>query len=535
MKRFILVLAAVSSFGACSAFSTSSTEGDGVGSNTNWFIACDSDSECGAELGCVCGTCTRSCSDDSDCRGANGICPVDKHIFHEMCSSKEVDQLQGASFCAPSCDADADCGGAALCQGGDCFALSVDECAGAETVELSASGGSSLARTGSLFADRLYAPTYYSSEPLDWEENYTPNEYRAEVRDAQGRPLVGCQVQFVTEEASGIAFSESAETDEEGVQSALWVAGTAREQELIAAIVADDGVVLRSAVSGEASRHDEAPVTADEAGRDFTPPTAVVVWPESRVGATEIEVEAEAGSFPAWVRYTVLETSGLSLELRNRSEVSASEGEVPAADRELDVFTYASSGVEAELLALEVSGTCSSNAAGLRCAIEGAWELGEANRLRVARTSVAYGEIPAHEAPSYMATPCLGLEGCTDYEVYRSDESGGEELVIIVRHSGLDDFGSRTLTVTGTYRPDLRVAGSCLELEQASMQVRHRLLVDGEWLDDEAGNGWAYHESWQNQTCANYFMGLESGEFSLSTGGANMSFTPVLPGLTLSL
>ena len=40
------------------------TTDPGAGSNTNWLRSCETDAECGADLRCRCGVCSRACDDD---------------------------------------------------------------------------------------------------------------------------------------------------------------------------------------------------------------------------------------------------------------------------------------------------------------------------------------------------------------------------------------------------------------------------------------------------------------------------------------
>lgn len=61
-----LGLAALSVLPACG----SRTSGGNTGSETHWLQSCDTDAECGA-YSCLCGVCSRSCSDGVDCEGGS--------------------------------------------------------------------------------------------------------------------------------------------------------------------------------------------------------------------------------------------------------------------------------------------------------------------------------------------------------------------------------------------------------------------------------------------------------------------------------
>lgn len=62
---------------------------DKVGGETNWLTACAIDADCGVGS-CLCGTCTRECSDDDACRGvAQSVCSVNDPIAHTAACSDE--------------------------------------------------------------------------------------------------------------------------------------------------------------------------------------------------------------------------------------------------------------------------------------------------------------------------------------------------------------------------------------------------------------------------------------------------------------
>jgi hypothetical protein len=75
--------------GACLiAAACSPSSGPQVGSQTNWFRACDSTNECG-QLECICGVCTSPCSSDADCSGSPGAtcAPLDAPGTVDQCGA----------------------------------------------------------------------------------------------------------------------------------------------------------------------------------------------------------------------------------------------------------------------------------------------------------------------------------------------------------------------------------------------------------------------------------------------------------------
>ena len=77
MKKWSMALgirAAVLLLGACSV-ACSPTGGPKTGTQTNWLTTCESDAECG-ELQCLCGACTRSCGDTTNCADLAGAACV---------------------------------------------------------------------------------------------------------------------------------------------------------------------------------------------------------------------------------------------------------------------------------------------------------------------------------------------------------------------------------------------------------------------------------------------------------------------------
>ncbi|HKP64222.1 MAG TPA: hypothetical protein VJV78_46115 [Polyangiales bacterium] len=76
--------------------------------NTNWLKACDEDAECGSELACLCGACTKACESDAQCGrtapGATCLAAGDPSI-QALCGT----QLKAAAVCSAECKHDSDC------------------------------------------------------------------------------------------------------------------------------------------------------------------------------------------------------------------------------------------------------------------------------------------------------------------------------------------------------------------------------------------------------------------------------------------
>jgi len=89
-------------------------EGD---SHTNWLRTCLADPECG-ELSCLCGVCTRACSEDSACQGTGNICfSANTPATMAACAGVEP---SAAGLCLPQCE-QGSCPLGSTCSGGACI------------------------------------------------------------------------------------------------------------------------------------------------------------------------------------------------------------------------------------------------------------------------------------------------------------------------------------------------------------------------------------------------------------------------------
>lgn len=76
--------------------------------NTNWLKTCDADAECGSELACLCGACTKACESDAQCGrqapGAKCLAAGDPGVM-AACGPK----LEVKAVCSAECKRDSDC------------------------------------------------------------------------------------------------------------------------------------------------------------------------------------------------------------------------------------------------------------------------------------------------------------------------------------------------------------------------------------------------------------------------------------------
>ena len=84
--------------------------------NTNWLTVCDDDDDCGDDLACKCGICTRECEDASDCAELDGVCDSSSDALVAACGGART-----ASLCLPECSDDGDCGDDQQCVDARCL------------------------------------------------------------------------------------------------------------------------------------------------------------------------------------------------------------------------------------------------------------------------------------------------------------------------------------------------------------------------------------------------------------------------------
>lgn len=101
-----------------------------AGGETHWLLACVSDDDCGDEhLTCVCGTCTRACSDSEACRmrgePAAACFDTQSPLLLQRCEDR-AGELTGG-ICLLDCEAGAACGTGRACDEGACVPSTGDD------------------------------------------------------------------------------------------------------------------------------------------------------------------------------------------------------------------------------------------------------------------------------------------------------------------------------------------------------------------------------------------------------------------------
>ena len=91
--------------------------------NTNWLSLCSSSAECG-EASCLCGVCTKACSEAADCAGSEAACAA------TFASTGQCEGTAQPGLCLQACGSSADCTDDRLCLGGACVVRVQSLCAG---------------------------------------------------------------------------------------------------------------------------------------------------------------------------------------------------------------------------------------------------------------------------------------------------------------------------------------------------------------------------------------------------------------------
>jgi hypothetical protein len=112
MKALGLVFAAL-----LSAACHEGNPGPTAGSNSNWLQRCDVDADCSATTACRCGSCTRSCTAEADCKGLGDARCVSHGApaWRSLCGADEPE----VGLCLPRCEAGS-CGSGRACVEGAC-------------------------------------------------------------------------------------------------------------------------------------------------------------------------------------------------------------------------------------------------------------------------------------------------------------------------------------------------------------------------------------------------------------------------------
>ncbi|MEI9938681.1 MAG: hypothetical protein WDO69_15795 [Pseudomonadota bacterium] len=94
-------------------------------SQTNWLEACEEDTKCAGGTMCLCGVCTRACTDSSTCTGAQqGSCVrANEAAAIAQCGGSPP---PAPGLCLPPCADDGACGQGQTCVAGICSPLPID-------------------------------------------------------------------------------------------------------------------------------------------------------------------------------------------------------------------------------------------------------------------------------------------------------------------------------------------------------------------------------------------------------------------------
>jgi hypothetical protein len=506
----------------------------GAGSNTNWLRVCAADSECADGLSCWCGVCTAPCQ--TSCADLpNAVCArTGSASLREQCAGAV---LPDSGMCLPACGDGVSCDAGQFCSDGACIQLAgpgptIASCGAGAQLELKSAATELQARYGTLFADALYLPVSYDERPLDWSEPATPTPIVARVSDAQGAPVGGCGVRFLTGDGSGSAFAQAGKTDKNGEVLAYWVAGDEREQTLSAALVDADGAVVSQSVSGTAYANDEGPQSDDAARATATRPATVRLHYALPESATRLRVVVSAATFPHHAFYSAVNIDGFFAGLQNTSDLDARTEDVPDADRVLIASVWnLPEGDAQQLFAVDGldCGPHSQDLGGIRCFLPAAWQPGQDYVLELERTTLAMGEAGLGYAElGYSTEPCASAAGCTDYTLFfgAPADTSLARVVAYRYQSGTvaTSFGSFIQPYS-----ELPRQNSCLLTPE--YDARFLPLVEGEAGFEAVRSATfsADYLSWHNEVCANYEAASDAAGYRLVTGGPEPLGRPELP------
>lgn len=95
-----------------------------TGSNSNWLVTCADESDCASGGECLCGACSRECSDDLDCSSLEGArcSTVDDAARRTQCGGTQ----QSVGLCLPGCEPGS-CADGQSCVAGACVIAELPE------------------------------------------------------------------------------------------------------------------------------------------------------------------------------------------------------------------------------------------------------------------------------------------------------------------------------------------------------------------------------------------------------------------------
>jgi hypothetical protein len=528
VRRLFVGLAAASAVWCAAACERTEP---GAGSNTNWLRPCANDGDCVDGSSCLCGACSALC--DAECQGLpNVVCA--------RAGSASVREQCGVGFeaglCLPVCRVTADCAAGQLCVDGACLELAsptprVTGCDSAATLELVESATTLQARYGTVFSGALYLPVEYAERPADWTEPAPPRALTARVTDAEGQPLEGCVVRFITGAGSGVAFPNAATTDASGEVTAHWVAGDARRQQLSAALLRDDGTVATRDLEGLAYANDEGGQSEALERAVATRPSTLRLYYDLPATSERVQVSVSPQTVPHHAFYATVALPGFYTGLQNTGDVDPASGDVPDAERALIASVWNLEEGDAEQLFGVEQLSCSPHddgLGGIRCMLPGAWNLGESFVFEVERRSLALGEsAPEYEPLGYSLEPCASAAGCTDYTVFFGSEGGALTRLVAYRYQS-GDVAQSFSSFLQPYAA-LSSQNSCLSTPRYDVTFSPSVQAEGGFEPIRSAQFDVDYASWRNQVCANYSASVDAQGYRLVTGGPTPLGAPLLP------
>lgn len=117
-------------FGACAlVLAVAAACGDDkaspkTGSNSNWLVTCADESDCASSAACLCGACSRECSNDLDCSSLEGaVCSTGDDVARStQCGGTEP----SVGLCLPGCEPGS-CASGQSCVAGACVIAELPE------------------------------------------------------------------------------------------------------------------------------------------------------------------------------------------------------------------------------------------------------------------------------------------------------------------------------------------------------------------------------------------------------------------------
>ena len=555
----------------------------GTGSKTNWLQSCQGDSMCGPGNACLCGVCTRSCNEDNTCAGlgAARCAPVTSGLGRSLCgtpapspipitvSSEGGASTQGAGgsssslgsgLCLPACQADGDCGLDALCLEGLCSPVVAAPCPSAAALDFiavdsrqalfarapadgTADGvlqlGLPQARLGTFFADGLYLPVSYDTQPTTWIEPIQPLRFEVLVQDVNRSPVPGCIVTWLTGLESGWAFGDTPMTDADGRVTGRWVAGTRGIETVVAAVAREGQRPLVARLVGEARPQDADPKAAAPLPVPTTvKPVPVYLGETLPTDTDRVSVTATLVAIPPGTFHAIAYLPGMVTGLYNLSTTRVLEEATPENARVVSVAVDRTPELEASVLWTGTGVTCATDSTAtytLNCRRASAWVSGESQTFDVElQLLAANAGAPAdYAALGYATTACTSTTGCTDYTVFVKRGLGPRERIAAVRYPQreaptwlshyVDPYGAAL------------GANSCLATPRSELLVAatmHRPNGDERLL---TGTFSALYNTWHNQPCVNYGAAALGTQFYLTSGGSYPFSAPLMPGGSRSL